>query len=127
MFIKYICNIRPLDPPYSGIIAFSDIKKVILQTSGVGDRYALSYYRLALITKDRTIFLTKSYSAGTKDEYLAVSKKILRILSKDSIMEQAKAGYKIQAIKFARDHYKMGLTQAKEFVENLAGAKGRFK
>ncbi len=106
-----------------GKVPFSDITDVVTQTSR-SDRSVT--YRLAILADDGAIPMTRFYSAGDKEKCERIASVIRSALNKDqgdfienSIMAMVLNGDKIGAIKLAQEHYRMDLTEAKQFVEGL--------
>lgn len=115
-----------------GTVLFSDIRKVVIETSSEHSRVSTTTYRLAIKTNDDSIPMTRYYSGGEryKKELESIAELIDGALGRegrdhkrfieDSILELVAAGRRIDAVRLAREHYKFGLTEAKRFIDELS-------
>ena len=112
----------------SGDVPFSGIRKVVIETSY--QRFTTTY-RLALATSSGGIPMTRYFSGGEqyKKELESIAELIDGALGKDhkrfiedSILELVAAGKRIDAVRLAREHYKLGLAEAVKFIDELGPA-----
>ncbi len=108
-----------------GTVLFGNIRKVMIETSH--QRFTTTY-RLAITTNDGSIPMTRYYKAGEryKKELESIAELIGGALGKDhkrfiedSILELVAAGRRIDAVRLVREHYKLGLTEARRFIDEL--------
>jgi hypothetical protein len=108
-----------------GTVLFSNIRKVVIETSHV--KFTTTF-RLAITTNDGTIPMTRYYKAGEryKKELESIAELIGSAVGRDhkrfiedSILELVAAGRRIDAVCLVREHYKLGLTEAKKFIDEL--------
>lgn len=108
-----------------GSLPFSDIRKVIIETSS---QRLTTTYRLAIAAGDGSIPMTRYFNGGEryKKELESIAELIDGALGRDhkrfiedSILELVAAGKKIDAVRLAREHYKLGLTEAVKFIDEL--------
>ena len=106
-----------------GMVPFSDINDVVIQTSRSDHSVT---YRLAVLADEGAIPMTRYYSAGDKEKCEQIAGVIRAALNRNqgdlienSIIAMLLDGDKIGATKLAQEHYKTDLTEAKQFVEEL--------
>lgn len=112
-----------------GSVLFSDIRKVVIETSSDHSRLSPTTYRLAITTNDSSIPMTRYFKAG--EQYKKNLESIAELIDvalgrdhkrfiEDSILKLVAAGRRINAIRLAREHYKIGLAEATRFIDELS-------
>jgi len=107
----------------SGTVPFDRICRCVVQSMRSNNT---TTYRITLQTDDGDIPLTQAYSTG-EQRPRSVCETINRTLNldpqaeiEDEILDLARKGQKIEAIRLARERYGYDLTRAKDFVEGLS-------
>ncbi|MEP7153466.1 MAG: hypothetical protein ABI856_17325 [Nitrospira sp.] len=99
----------------------------MLQTSFGGDATCPSS-RLALMTAQAEVPLSRTYAAGTGEEYETLAKKIRAVTKMgpttsdivlDSVRAAAERGRTIEAVRLLRLHKRMTLAEANAFINRL--------
>lgn len=107
----------------AGTVPFGQIRKALVQTGHSGRPLT---WRVALLIDGGELPLSRSYQGGAKEACEEIARAIREMLEQEgdlieeSILAMIIAGNKLEAIKLAREHYGMGLTEAKRFVEELS-------
>jgi hypothetical protein len=106
----------------SGTLPFDCIRHCVVQSTTSNNT---TTYRITLQTEDGDIPLTQAYTTG-EQRPRSVCETINRTLNlqpqaaiEDEILDLARKGQKIEAIRLARERYGYDLTRAKDFVEGL--------
>jgi hypothetical protein len=109
----------------SGAVPFDRIRRAVVQSMSSSDG---TTYRVALLTEDGDLPVTDAYSSGERNKK-RISETINRALNleqadpqeamDDQILDLARSGKKIEAIRLTRERYGYSLAKAKDFVEGL--------
>jgi len=108
-----------------GVVLFESITSVAVESSSFPLTSVLSY-RVTLYTTQGTIPMTESYGLGEGPGCEQVRAAICQALQKslagqmeNDILALAAAGRKLDAIKLVARRYKLSVTQATQFVDDL--------
>jgi len=108
-----------------GVLPFAQIRKALIQTGRSSEQSGTC--RVTLLTDAGELPLSRFYHGGEKGKCEEIARAIRTVLEQrrdslieDSIVELVVAGNKIEAVKLAREHYGMSLTEARSFVEKLS-------
>jgi hypothetical protein len=109
----------------NGAVPLDRIRRAVVQSMNSSDG---TTYRVALLTDDGDLPLTDAYSSGQSNKK-RISDTINRALNidqsdpqaaiEDEILDLARSGKKIEAIRLTRERYGYDLAKAKDFVEGL--------
>jgi hypothetical protein len=111
----------------TGLLPFNQVTSVVLQTS-LGSDATCPSSRLALITTQGELPLSRTYAGGTGEEYELIAGKIRLVLKMspitsdivlDSVRAAAAQGRTIDAIRLLRLYKNMTLAEAQSFIDRL--------
>ena len=111
----------------TGMLPFGQVTSVVLQTS-LGSDATCPSSRLALMTDQGELPLSKAYAGGTGEEYETIAARIRSLLNMspttsdivfDSVSAAVQQGRKMDAIRLLRLHKGMTLAETKAFIDRL--------
>ncbi len=111
----------------TGRLPFSQVTSVVLQTCLGADRTCPAS-RIALMTEQGELPLSRAYAGGTEETYGTIAgtiRSVLRLgaptpdLIVDSVRAEVAQGRTVNAIRLLRLHKSMSLTEAKAFIARL--------